>query len=30
MLDAPATIDDKQLKELSIAVINTGADKAEK
>jgi aspartyl-tRNA synthetase len=29
MLDAPAVIDDKQLKELSIAVLNTSADKAE-
>jgi aspartyl-tRNA synthetase len=29
MLDAPAVIDDKQLKELSIAVLNTSADRAE-
>jgi aspartyl-tRNA synthetase len=29
MLDAPAAIDDKQLKELSIAVLNTNADKEE-
>ncbi|HEX3767986.1 MAG TPA: aspartate--tRNA ligase [Puia sp.] len=29
MLDAPATIDEKQLKELSIAVLNTGTSKTE-